>query len=67
MLGSSYNAGMKLDRSQFPPLTEKDFLCEYELTLESMQEFMQIMKMPPEKWPAKLRAKIPKIRKRKAK
>jgi len=60
VLGLSYNIGMKLDRSQFPPLTEKDFLCEYELSRESMEEFMQIMKMPPEKWPTKLKAKIPK-------
>ena len=58
---------MKLDRSQFPPLTKEDFLCEYYPTAEVLQELLEIMKMRPDLRPGRLRVQGPPKRKRNTK
>lgn len=49
---------MKLNRALFPPLTKEDFLCEYYLTKETMQDFMELMKLPPYERPGSLRIRV---------
>ena len=49
---------MKLARTQFPPLTKEDYLCEYVLTPETYAEFMELMKLPPDQRPGALRVKL---------
>ena len=48
---------MKIDRSQFPPLTREDYLCEYYLTPATQAEFLELMKLPPDQRPGLLRIK----------
>lgn len=50
---------MKLDRSQFPPLSVQDFWCEYYLTAETKAALDEIAQnVPMEHWPKKLRPKF---------
>ena len=50
---------MKLDRTLFPPLTKEDFLCEYYLTPATAAEFWELMKLPPDKRPGRLKIRGP--------
>ena len=48
---------MKIDRSQFPPLTKEDYLCEYYPTPATRAEFLALMRLPPDQRPGSLRIK----------
>ena len=54
---------MKLDRTQFPPLSAEDFQCEYFLTAATYRDFMELMELPPYERPGSLRIKVKGVKK----
>ena len=50
---------MKIDRSEFPPLTKEDFLDEYLLTKNNRAQFLELMDMPAHLRPGKLKIPLP--------
>ena len=48
---------MKIDRSEFPPLSAEHFVAEYLVTEQSLADLLDIIRtVPPEAWPPALRA-----------